>query len=277
MTKHTYCVLASALLFTAFSSHASENSIKLYTLDCGTIDVADMASFDREGRFDGQPLTLKVPCYLIRHPKGDLVWDTGLDDRLASTPNGIGAGTTFHSTMDRTLKDQLAELELTPADIEYLSLSHWHPDHSGNANLFGASTWIANRTEKEFMFSEAMEEAQPGYAALANAPTILFDETYDVFGDGKVVIHSTPGHTPGHSVLLLALEEAGSLLFSGDLYAHSEGHRLRAIPVFNSDAEQTILSQHYFEKLATDNNARIIIEHDAEHFKSLPRFPAYLE
>lgn len=262
-------------LLTLLTSPVTSSEVRLYTLDCGTINVSDMASFDREGQFAGQSITLKVPCYLIRHPKGDLIWDTGYDDALASKPEG--QGTTFHATMDRTLEGQLADLGLGLADVEFLSLSHWHPDHSGNANLFGASTWIANRAERDFMFSDAMQQAQPGYSALQDAKTILFDTTYDVFGDGTVVIHSTPGHTPGHSVLMLTLENAGPLLFSGDLHIFEEGRSAGAIPTFNSDVEQTIQSMQLFEKLATDHGARIVIEHDKNHFEAMPRFPNYLD
>lgn len=271
--KLNFAVISGLLTLLASSATAAE--IRLYTLDCGTIDVSDMASFDREGRFAGQSITLKVPCYLIRHPKGDLIWDTGYDDALASKPEG--QGTTFHATMDRTLESQLVDLGLGLADVEFLALSHWHPDHSGNANLFGASTWIANRAERDFMFSDAMQQAQPGYSALQDAKTILFDKTYDVFGDGSVVIHSTPGHTPGHSVLLLTLENAGSLLFSGDLHIFEEGRRAASIPTFNSDVEQTVQSMQLFEKLAAEHSAHIVIEHDKDHFEAMPRFPNYLD
>lgn len=271
--KPVHGILCSLLIWLSHPAIATE--VQLYTLDCGTIDVSDMASFDREGRFAGQSITLKVPCYLIRHPKGDLIWDTGYDDALASKPEG--QGTTFHATMDRTLASQLADLGLSLADVEFLSLSHWHPDHAGNANLFGASTWIANRAEHEFMFSDAMQQARPGYSALQDAKTILFDETYDVFGDGSAVIYSTPGHTPGHSVLLLTLENAGPLLFSGDLHIFEEGRSAASIPTFNSDVEQTIQSMRLFEKLAADHGARIVIEHDKNHFDAMPRFPNYLD
>ncbi|MBO6506640.1 MAG: N-acyl homoserine lactonase family protein [Kordiimonadaceae bacterium] len=265
---------AAVLLVAATNANATD-SVQLYTLDCGTIEVSDMVSFDKQRRFAGQSITLKVPCYLIRHPDGDLLWDAGLDEALAANPEGIG--TTFHSTMSQTLTSQLAELGMSPADIEYLSLSHWHPDHAGNANLFGHSTWIANRAERDFMFSDAMKEAQTGYSALKTAKTILFDETYDVFGDGSAVVYGTPGHTPGHSVLLLTLNSAGALLFSGDLYIHEESRTLRAIPLFNTDIGQTLQSMDRFEALAEQHQARVVIEHDKNHFEAMPKFPKYLD
>lgn len=268
-------LLTIVLFFSLISAASAKDNIRLYTLDCGTIYVADLASLDREGRFDGQNITLKVPCYLIRHPKGDLLWDAGLEQSIADLPNGTG--TTFLSTMERTLTEQLADLDLAPADIEYLSLSHWHPDHSGNANLFTGSTWVVNRAEHAFMFSDEMQSSSGTYAALRHAKTIMFDDTYDVFSDGSAVIVSTPGHTPGHSVLLLKLANSGAFLFSGDLHIFAEGHRLGTIPTFNSDAGETVRSMALFNRLAQENKARVIIEHDKTHFESLPPFPEYLE
>lgn len=268
--------IAAFLLF-AGASNAQTKDIQLYTLDCGTINVADAAAFDRENRLNGKSFELKVPCYLIRHPKGDLLWDVGLNEALAASPEGIGAGTAFHSTMERSLTGQLAEIGLASRDIEYLSLSHSHPDHSGNANLFANSIWIANRAERNFMFTEGTAEARAGYSKLEDSETVLFDDAHDVFGDGSVVIYHTPGHTPGHSVLLLKLAKAGALLFSGDLHIVQEGYDMRAIPRFNTDAEQTVASMARFEALVKEHNARAVIEHDKSHFEALPAFPKFLD
>ncbi len=271
-----FAKLLSAAFIGISTSSASADGIKLYTLDCGTIQVSDMASFDNKGRLNGQSSMLKVPCYLIRHAKGDMLWDAGFNETMVDNPPAKPNGA-FLASMTVKLTDQLAQLGLAPSDIEYLALSHWHPDHSGNAGLFANSVWVVNRAERDFMFSDAMRAANSDYAALETATTIQFDDTYDVFGDGTAVITSTPGHTSGHSVLLLTLEKAGAMLFSGDLYTHARGREIRAIPTFNVDAEQTIKSMALFEQIAIDNNARVIIEHEKTHFDALPKFPNYLK
>ncbi len=268
--------LVAALLFGLSAQPATaDDTIKLYTMDCGTIEASDMASFDSEGRFAGQSNTLAVPCYLIRHSKGDLLWDAGFNQAMVgNTPPAAGG---FQASMRVKLTDQLADLGLAPADIEYISLSHWHPDHSGNAGLFATSTWVVHEAEREFMFSDAMKDANGDYAALVNAKTIQFTETHDLFGDGSAVIVPTPGHTTGHSILQLTLANAGTLLFSGDLYTHAEGRKVGAIPVFNVDKEQTIQSMALFEKLLKQYKARAIIEHEKADFDVLPKFPGYLD
>ncbi|NOX84304.1 MAG: N-acyl homoserine lactonase family protein [Alphaproteobacteria bacterium] len=253
--------------------------MQFYALDCGAIDVADMSSFSREGKFDGEKYALVVPCFLIRHPKGDLLWDAGLEQSLVDTPDGIGGGA-FHSTMKIKLTDQLAQLGLAPNDIEFLSISHSHPDHAGNANLLASSTFIANQAEHSFMFSDKMKENSGWfelYAALENADTVMFENEHDVFGDGNVVITSMPGHTPGSSVLLVRLRNAGPLLLTGDLYTHAGARELRTVPTFNTDAQATLKSMDQFEALAKKENARVIIQHEKADFEKLPTFPEFLD
>jgi glyoxylase-like metal-dependent hydrolase (beta-lactamase superfamily II) len=110
-------------------------------MDCGRFHVADADMFADDGAYKGQVKDLVVPCYLIRHPKGDLVWTTGVPQTIADLPGGKAPG---GLTVSRKLTDQLKELGLAPADIEYLSVSHGHFDHIGNGGLFAGSTWIVD-------------------------------------------------------------------------------------------------------------------------------------
>lgn len=159
-------------------------AIRLYVLDCGHFDVSDMASFDRAGAYDGQPTEVVDPCFLIRHPLADLLWDTGLPDVLHEQAGGV-TDPPFHLTMPKTLKGQLAEIGLAPEDIELLSLSHSHFDHVGNAGDYAGSTWLVAPAERELMFSDksrANAESFAAYSALEKAETIEIVGDWDVFG-----------------------------------------------------------------------------------------------
>jgi len=235
-----------------------------------------MSVFSSAGTYDGEKITLVNPCFLIRHPQGDLLWDTGHEDALADIPDGLKFGV-WHNHLKKKLKGQLAQLELEPLDIEYLSLSHLHPDHSGNANLFSGSAFIVNELEREYMFSDKMKAAfGESYSELDSAKTILFENEYDVFGDETVVIKSMPGHTPGSSVLLGRLENSGNILLTGDLYTHARARELQTVPTFNTDRQATLDSRRKFEALATKENARVVIQHSKVDFEKLPAFPAFL-
>jgi len=256
-----------------------DKSVRLYTLDCGSIEVADMSSFSGEAKLDGEKAELANPCFLIRHKTGYLIWDTGHPQKLADLPDGLKGGA-FHSKMKTKLTDHLTELELKPDDIDFLSISHLHPDHAGNANIFAGSTWIANKTEHSYMFSDAMrknKEFFDNFSALETAKTVLFRDEHDVFGDSSVVIKSMPGHTPGSSVLLVRLKNSGAMLLTGDLYTHERARELNTIPAFNTDKKATLESRKKFETLAKKENARVVIQHSKVDFDALPTFPAFLD
>lgn len=284
MKKLMMSVAALAMLTacgqTTEQAHAP--AVELYAMDCGRASFADVGMFADDGSMNGQSRELVVPCYLIRHPSGDLIWDTGFPSAIAAMPGGrmdlpqMGATVTLATTLEA----QLAQLNLTPTDIEFVSFSHQHGDHTGNGNLFAASTWIVDPDERAYMFSEEARggSAFPGYAQLENAQTRLIegDADYDVFGDGSVTIIQAPGHTPGHTMLLVRLPNAGPVLLTGDMFHLAESRERHLVPSFNTDRAQTVASQAVVERVASETGARVIRQHVAEDFTSLPAFPAAL-
>lgn len=255
------------------------SDVRLYVLDCGEVDVLDLGVFDEGGSYDGQKDSLVDTCYLVRHPQGELMWDAGLPDSLAQMPEGSSDGT-FTVRVPKPLQGQLERLGVPPSAIDFFSISHSHFDHLGNANLFRDSTFIINRREREHMFrDEARADSATfsGYADLEAAKTVQFDDSYDVFGDGSTLIVSMPGHTPGHSVLLVNLKNTGPVLLTGDLYHFTEARERKTVPRFNTNADDTRASMAKFEELAAASGARVIIQHEPADFEKLPRAPAYMD
>ncbi|MFC3051736.1 N-acyl homoserine lactonase family protein [Kordiimonas pumila] len=271
------CIGAS--MVAGFSAHAEGASIKLYALDCGEIEMLDLGLFSREGKYDGQKNSAVDTCFLIRHPDGDMLWDTGLPEGLNALPEGLINGP-FHIKVPVKLTDQLQELGMTPADIEILSISHSHFDHVGNAGLFARAKFVVNANEYDHMFRDearADEQTFASYKALENAKTVKITDRYDVFGDGSVEIIPTPGHTPGHSSLLVRLPNSGAVLLTGDMYHLTRARELRTVPRFNTDPEQTLVSMDVFEDLAEIESARVVIQHEKADFQDFPKFPEYLD
>jgi glyoxylase-like metal-dependent hydrolase (beta-lactamase superfamily II) len=271
---------AAALALPAFAAPAKPpKGLKLYAMDCGLFEVPNGDMFSDDGAYKGQPEKLVVPCFLIRHPKGDLLWDTGVPQETADLPGGK---TTGGLTVKHKLTDQLAQLGLSPDKITYVSVSHGHFDHIGNAGLFAKATWIVDKRERDWVFRPDARKDAAGfarYSALETAKTIVVDgETpYDVFGDGSVTIYRTPGHTPGHTVLLVKLPKAGAVILAGDMWHIAESRAARRVPRFNFDKAQTLASMDKVEKLAADTHARVIREHVIADLDTLPAFPKPLE
>jgi len=265
-----------ALLF-AFSLDAAAQ-VRLYTLDCGHATFTDMGFLSDTGEYEGKPGAVAVPCFLVRHPSGNLLWDTGLGDTLADAKGGVDDNG-IHMTVPATLAGQLKAIGLAASDIKYVAFSHMHFDHTGNANQFGASTWILNR----FELAWALGGPPPfgvnpdTFSAYKTAKTKMIEGDEDVFGDGTVRILKAPGHTPGHQVLLVRLNKSGPVVLSGDLYHQRENRKYRRVPTFNTERADTLASMDRIERIVKNNKARFVVQHDERDFRALPRFPAYLE
>jgi N-acyl homoserine lactone hydrolase len=252
--------------------------LRLYVFDCGQLRFTDVSSFGL-GNDETAVRTLFVPCYLIEHPRGRLLWDAGLP------LEGVGAGWLepepgMAMRYDRGLPEQLAALGLAPADIDYVALSHMHFDHVGAAAAFPDATLVLQRAEWIAAFAEVAHYPAfvPGlYADLEATTPRLLDGDLDLFGDGSVRMLAAPGHTPGHQVLYLELPETGPLLLSGDLWHFRFSRAQRRVPVFNTDRAQTLAAMTRIENLLAETGAALWIEHDAALARTLRLAPAFYQ
>jgi glyoxylase-like metal-dependent hydrolase (beta-lactamase superfamily II) len=211
------------------------------------------------------------------------MWDTGeIPDKDFKAP---GPATQGAFTVTKPLLPQLAAIGYTPADITYLALSHYHGDHVANANLFSGSTWIVQKVERDAMFAAnngaARGPTTPNLAYFSelqkSKTTLLNSEDRDVFGDGTVVVKFTPGHTPGHQSLFLKLAKTGPVLLSGDLYHYPEELRLKIVPGFDYNKEQTAKSREMIEAFVKNAKGQLWIQHDAVVNAKLKKSPEYYD
>jgi glyoxylase-like metal-dependent hydrolase (beta-lactamase superfamily II) len=244
-------------------------SLRLYVFDCGKIIGPGVEPYGLE---PGQMATVDmvVPCFLIVHPRGSLMWDVGaIPDGFFK--DGVTPQKLDIFTSDRPLLPQLAAIGYTPADITYLAFSHYHRDHTANGSQFAGSTWIVQKGDRDPIL--APRPAVPPklgrvpdpafFAGLENTKTILLNgEDHDVFGDSTVVVKFTPGHTPGHQSLFLKLARTGNVLLSGDLYHYPEEITYKKIPSFDTNKEQTAKSREMIEEFVKQNHAQLWIQHD---------------
>ncbi|HWW84467.1 MAG TPA: N-acyl homoserine lactonase family protein [Vicinamibacterales bacterium] len=262
----------------AQSKPAPPKSARLYIFDCGVIKGLGVELFGfKPGEVPDRDFF--VPCYLVVHPRGTLMWDVGVIPDSAFRGYGSPAKD-GRSTVDEPLLPQLAAVGYQPADITYLALSHYHSDHTANANAFAGSTWLVHTAERETMFADKPAGIiQPAsFSVLKTSKTkMLTDADYDVFGDGTVVIKHAPGHTPGHQVLFLKLRKFGPLLVAGDLYHYPEERTMNRFPTFEFDKEQSARSRAAIEAFVHKTKAQMWIEHDAATNAKLKKAPEYYE
>jgi N-acyl homoserine lactone hydrolase len=264
--------------------HGAEpiESVRIYALDCGAIELPILEAAPAPiGIADptDNPGRMVDVCYLIRHPKGDVLWDLGLGDELAQQPGGAINEAGVHLEVDRTLVAQLAEIELAPADIEYIAFSHLHFDHTGNANQFPGATWIVNRRELAWGRSSPTPFGvnPASWSAIGAAKQALVEDDLDIFGDGSVRILAAPGHTPGHQVMLVTFAQGGAILLGGDLYQTRDNVRTRHVPAISYSRGDLLASFDRIAQVMASTKATLIVQHAPEDLASLPKFPLWLE
>jgi len=262
-------ILAAAVsvAFGSLPANAQQppQSLRLYVLDCGIITPPNVDNYGLKPN-EVADTRMVTPCFLIAHPRGTLMWDTGeISDGAFS--GGVSPQKLNNYTVDRPLLPQLAAIGHTPPDITYLALSHYHGDHVANAKEFVKSTWIVQKGDRDAILAPRPEGSRVPdpkfFEGLDSSKTILLNgEDHDVFGDGTVVIKSTPGHTPGHQSLFLKLANTGNVLLSGDLYHYPEEITYKKVPNFDTDREQTAKSRQKIEDFVKANHAQLWIQHD---------------
>jgi N-acyl homoserine lactone hydrolase len=252
-------------------------AVKLYIFDCGTLKSGNPDVLLARGV---TTTDMSVTAYLIVHPKGTLLWDTGVIPDELIQPGGT---TEARATVHKTVRSQLAEIGYKPSDITFLALSHNHYDHSANANNFAGSTWLVQKAERAAMFPDTPPQnpnnAAARFSALKASKSVLLDGDHDVFGDGSVVIIATPGHTPGHQSLLVNLRNTGPVVLSGDLYHYPAERTLKDFTPFAAlgNPEKEIASKAKIEALLKEKKATLWIQHDILAYAQLKKSPAFYD
>jgi len=278
LSFHALVTLVAIAPLLAQSRPAAPKTPRLYVFDNGDISGLDPKIFGF-AREELKSVDFVNQSYLIVHPRGTVMFDTGGigDDKF---PPGGGAAKDGIMTASKKLVPQMEAAGYKPSDVTYLVMSHYHSDHTGNANLFAAATWIVQKAERDFMFGDKPEGIiQPAtYSALKTAKTkILNNEDFDIFGDGTVVVKTTPGHTPGHQVLFLKLAKTGPVVLAGDLYHYPEEIATGKTPTFEFDAAMSAKSRAAVQAFVKQTGAKLWIEHDKPTHANLPKSPKYLE
>jgi glyoxylase-like metal-dependent hydrolase (beta-lactamase superfamily II) len=249
--------------------------VTLTRLDCGSGKAPrDIASFSDSHALDGQKKLLVASCYLIRHGDKLMLWDTGYPAAIKDDPKSPFA-------MPKTIIDQLRELSIDPAKIDYVGISHYHGDHVGQARDFPAATLLIGYGDWA-MLTAADRPVNADPAPLANWITgagkrDIIRGDKDVFGDASVTILATPGHTPGHKSLLVRMAGNRYYLISGDLTHFASNYATDAVPSGNTSRAETLASLARFKALAANLKATVVIQHDPADIDKLPLFPEAAE
>jgi len=259
--------------------------VKLYVFTSGSLGGFAKAALQKggEGKIDWAP----VGFYVIQHPKGNILFDTGNNDKTIADAEGwwgpLAKGFGLKMTKDDAMPMQLSKIGLKPEDIKYVIVGHMHLDHGGNVEQFPNATFLVQNDEMNAAFWP-----DPGYSVyyipgdfqqMKNYNVIRLEGDMDVFGDGTIKIFRAPGHTPGSQFLMVRLKNTGAVILTSDVVYLAENLEKNLIPPIPGTWNPVDMYKSYqrVRFVRDTENAKLFYAHDAEVFKATKHAPEYYD
>lgn len=282
----------AAIAMLAGSVAAQAQDIKLYAFSSGALTIGkgvlqNFAAMD-------PPILVPVGFYVVKHPKGNVLFDTGNNDNLIKDPNWWPAGLQGLKpamTPEVALDFQLAKIGLKPDDIKFVVASHLHLDHGGNISKFPNSTIVVQKSEVQNAFwpeqgtggPYVIGDFLPLRAPNSNYPNaqkmIQLDGDLDLFGDGTLIVKRWVAHTPGSQMMTVKLKNTGLIVLTGDNVYFRENLEKSIAPnlvlAYNPTGFYT--AYEYIRMLMATQKADYFTAHDPDAFKAMKKPPAFYD
>lgn len=231
--------------------------IKIVPVLCGRISIERGIFTGREN--DGC-LDLPVVAYLIRHPKGVVLFDTGLPPAVSASgqPMQLGPGVTAYPASSGGILRQLRLTGLKAEDIVIIINSHLHPDHAGGNTLFPQACFYIQEGEIKTALADGT------YDESLFGPSSRFSRVsgcLDLFGDRTCCLVETPGHSPGHQSMIVTSDHHKVLLV-GDACLRPGNLKGHEIPLIVHDQDKAFRSLSRLRDIALAEQAIVLTSHD---------------
>jgi N-acyl homoserine lactone hydrolase len=287
--KRALTIAATLVLILALTVPASlaagPAGMRLYVFTSGSLGGFPKGALQigGQGNIDWAP----VGFYVIKHPKGNVIFDTGNNDKTIQDPDGwwgpLAKGFGLKMTANDAMDAQLAKIGLKTSDIKYVVLGHMHLDHAGNMSKFPNATFVIQNDELK-----AAWWPDPGYAVYYIPGDFSDSKKYnivrlngdlDLFGDKSVEVMRAPGHTPGSQFAVVRLPKAGSVVLTSDVVYLKESLEKNLIPPIPGTWSPMGMYEGYQRvRLVRDTEgASIFYAHDPDVFKATKHAPEYYE
>jgi len=289
--KHLMAMVA--LLAGLLSSTAlSAQDLKLYAFSSGALTLGK--GFLVNGAPMEPAIQVPVGFYVIKHPKGNVLFDTGNNDKIITDPGYWGAAFTGLkpvNTPDVAIDTQLKKIDLTPDDITYVVVSHLHLDHGGNVAKFPKSTIVVQKSEVQNFFwpepgtgsNYVLGDVLPlrgNMTPSANAVKMLqLEGDLDLFGDGTLVVKRWVAHTPGSQMMTVRLKNTGFTILTGDNVYFRENVEQNippSTPLVYSTSGFYSAFEWIRREMATQK-ANFFTAHDPDAFKAMKKAPEFYD
>ena len=274
----------AALIPCALFAQAQETA-KLYVFTSGSLGGFPKAALQigGQGNIDWAP----VSFYVITHPKGNIIFDTGNNDKTIADAEGwwgpLAKGFGLKMTQDDAIPAQLAKIGLKTDDIKYVVVGHLHLDHGGNISQFPNATLVVQNDELKAAWWPDVGYSLyyiPGdFEATKRMNIIRLDGDLDMFGDGSFRIFRAPGHTPGSQFAVVRLKNTGPVILTSDAVYLKESLDKNLIPPIPGTWSPKGMYEGYQKiRLIRDTEgAQVFMAHDPELFKATKHAPDFYD
>ena len=292
MKPNTAIAFAALVLGTTISAASQAQDIKLYAFSSGALTIGKGALQN------DAPMTpeIKIPVgfFVVTHPKGNVLFDTGNNDKIITDPSYWGAA--FNAlkpvnTPDVAIDTQLQKIGLKPDDIKYVVVSHLHLDHGGNVAKFPNSTIVVQKSEIRnafwpepgtggpYMIGDFLPLRAPNKGDPNAVKMVQLEGDLDLFGDGAVVVKRWVGHTPGSQMMTVRLKNKGLVILTGDnVYLRENVEKNLPPSVSLAYSPSGILGAYEWIRyqMATEK-ADFFTAHDPDAFKAMKKAPEFYD
>jgi len=292
MTRKLVAALVASIIGFGTASMAAEQDIKLYVFSSGALTIGK-GILQNLGPLD-PPIQVPVGFFVVRHPKGNVLFDTGNNDKIITDPSYWGASFTALkpvNTPDVAIDTQLQKIGLKPDDIKYVVASHLHLDHGGNVGKFPNSTIVVQKDEVRNAFwpepgtggPYMLGDVMPLRKANSDYPNavkmIQLNGDLDLFGDGTVVVKRWVAHTPGSQMMTVRLKNTGLIILTGDNVYFRENVEKSLPPniVLAYNPSGFMSAYEWIRHMMATEKADFFTAHDPDAFKAMKKAPQFYD
>ena len=286
LLSRLFCLaLGLAALIPCASLAQAQETPKLYVFTSGSLGGFPKAALQigGQGNIDWAP----VSFYVITHPKGNVIFDTGNNDKTIADAEGwwgpLAKGFGLKMTQDDAIPAQLAKIGLKTDDIKYVVVGHLHLDHGGNISQFPNATLVVQNDELKAAWWPDVGYSLyyiPGdFEATKRMNIIRLEGDLDMFGDGSFRIFRAPGHTPGSQFAVVRLKNTGPVILTSDAVYLKESLDKNLIPPIPGTWSPKGMYEGYqhIRQIRDTEGAQVFIAHDPELFKATKHAPDFYD
>jgi glyoxylase-like metal-dependent hydrolase (beta-lactamase superfamily II) len=222
---------------------------------------------DRAGLISGDEgkMRIPVPAYLIEHGGLTILFDTGLPPELrdegSELARELAAFFRCELPQGTNLVERLRSCGIESGDVDMVVLSHMHFDHVGGISLVPDAELVVQRAEWEAVIADVEGDQYVSADVSEMRPRRLLDGDWDIFGDGRIVVTSTVGHTAGHQSLRIITDDARELILCGDACYLRRSLETRSLPTSSFDASAQLAGLEWLNERER-SGAHLVFGHD---------------